>query len=84
MGVPLMSFTCFIAAIGLALIIYLLWNDPLAAGHDFNSIATIVGVFGLGVILNYEGTGDRALVQVNFETAGVKWLAVSKAKLQPA
>ncbi len=37
--------------------------------------------FGLGVIVNAEGTGSDARVQVNFGAAGVKWLALSVAKL---
>ncbi|MFQ5642907.1 MAG: DNA helicase II, partial [Thiogranum sp.] len=40
--------------------------------------------FGDGVILNYEGQGAHARVQVNFEHAGSKWLVVAYANLQPA
>ena len=40
--------------------------------------------FGEGVVLNYEGQGSHARVQVNFETAGTKWLVVAYANLQPA
>ena len=40
--------------------------------------------FGEGVVLNYEGQGAHARVQVNFESAGAKWLVVAYAKLQPA
>ncbi|MEO5702625.1 MAG: DNA helicase II, partial [Gammaproteobacteria bacterium] len=40
--------------------------------------------FGEGVILNYEGRGDQARVQINFRRAGSKWLMVSYANLQPA
>ncbi len=39
--------------------------------------------FGKGTILNAEGAGAAARVQVNFEQAGSKWLVVSYAKLQP-
>ncbi|RPG56660.1 MAG: DNA helicase II, partial [Gammaproteobacteria bacterium TMED182] len=39
--------------------------------------------FGEGVILNYEGQGQQARVQVKFEEAGTKWLMLSFAKLQP-
>lgn len=39
-------------------------------------------IFGEGVILNYEGQGAQARVQVNFDREGVKWLVVSYAKLQ--
>ena len=40
--------------------------------------------FGLGVIVNAEGGGNDARVQVNFGEAGMKWLALSVAKLEPA
>ena len=40
--------------------------------------------FGPGVIIDAEGQGTDARVQVNFGNQGVKWLAVSVAKLQAA
>ena len=40
--------------------------------------------FGLGVIVNAEGGGTDARVQVNFGVAGMKWLALSVAKLEAA
>jgi len=40
--------------------------------------------FGAGVIVNAEGRGSDARVQVNFHKAGVKWLALEYAKLIPA
>ena len=38
--------------------------------------------FGLGVVLNYEGSGESARVQINFEKAGSKWLVLAFAKLE--
>ncbi|HJS75776.1 MAG TPA: UvrD-helicase domain-containing protein [Burkholderiales bacterium] len=40
--------------------------------------------FGSGVIIDAEGQGTDARVQVNFGAQGVKWLAVAVAKLQAA
>ncbi len=40
--------------------------------------------FGAGVIVDAEGDGSEARVQVNFGKQGVKWLAVAVAKLQAA
>jgi DNA helicase-2/ATP-dependent DNA helicase PcrA len=40
--------------------------------------------FGRGVIVNCEGRGPDARVQVRFSEAGVKWLALAYAKLVPA
>lgn len=39
--------------------------------------------FGNGVVLNAEGSGAAARVQVNFEDAGAKWLVVAYARLAP-
>lgn len=38
--------------------------------------------FGEGVVLNSEGSGAHARVQVNFERAGTKWLVLAYAKLE--
>jgi len=40
------------------------------------------GKFGEGVVLNYEGSGAHARVQVNFADAGTKWLVMSYANLE--
>jgi hypothetical protein len=40
--------------------------------------------FGAGVIINAEGRGADARVQVNFRNGGMKWLALEYAKLAPA
>jgi DNA helicase-2/ATP-dependent DNA helicase PcrA len=40
--------------------------------------------FGSGVIVDAEGDGSDARVQVNFGRQGVKWLAVAVAKLEAA
>lgn len=39
-------------------------------------------MFGEGVVLNFEGRGDNARVEVNFDAEGSKWLVVQYAKLQ--
>lgn len=41
------------------------------------------GKFGEGLITNMEGAGAHARVQVNFESAGPKWLVVAYANLVP-
>jgi DNA helicase-2/ATP-dependent DNA helicase PcrA len=41
------------------------------------------GKFGEGVILNVEGNGAHARVQVSFEQQGTKWLMVQYANLTP-
>ena len=37
--------------------------------------------FGDGVVLNFEGSGPHARIQVNFERQGTKWLMLSYANL---
>jgi len=38
--------------------------------------------FGDGVVLNFEGNGPHARIQVNFEGQGTKWLMLSYANLE--
>ncbi len=38
--------------------------------------------FGVGLILNLEGQGSQARIQVNFEQAGSKWLVMQYANLE--
>ncbi|MEA1050401.1 DNA helicase II [Lamprobacter modestohalophilus] len=40
--------------------------------------------FGTGVVLNAEGRGAGARIQINFESAGAKWLVLEYARLEPA
>jgi DNA helicase-2/ATP-dependent DNA helicase PcrA len=40
------------------------------------------GKFGEGVVLNCEGQGSQARVQVNFEHVGTKWLVLGYAHLE--
>ncbi|MDG2090252.1 MAG: DNA helicase II [Gammaproteobacteria bacterium] len=38
--------------------------------------------FGEGIVLNYEGKGKNARVQINFDEVGGKWLVMSYARLE--
>ncbi|MBA2653563.1 MAG: DNA helicase II [Gammaproteobacteria bacterium] len=38
--------------------------------------------FGEGVVMNYEGQGPQARIQVKFRKAGIKWLVLEFAKLE--
>ena len=40
--------------------------------------------FGTGIIIDFEGRGPDARVQVKFRDAGTKWLALAYAKLSPS
>lgn len=54
------------------------------AGPDGLSLGQRVGhrKFGEGVVTAFEGEGARARIQVNFDTAGSKWLVAGYARLQ--
>jgi len=70
------------------------WAAPRKRAPGFASPAAAGGFrvgqnvqhpkFGSGVIVDAEGQGNDARVQVNFGGQGVKWLAVAVAKLQTA
>ena len=69
-------------------------NHDIIGGHSINSGAKVAGSdislgqrvkhpkFGEGVVLNYEGNGTNARVQINFDNVGGKWLVMSYAKLE--
>ena len=39
--------------------------------------------FGAGVVISAEGSGAHTRLQVNFESAGSKWLVAAYANLTP-
>ena len=39
-------------------------------------------IFGEGIVLNFEGRGDNARVEVNFDAEGSKWLVLQYANLK--
>jgi DNA helicase-2/ATP-dependent DNA helicase PcrA len=61
------------------------FRKPKDTGSGFRIGQNVVHPkFGSGVIVDAEGSGGDARVQVNFGNQGVKWLAVAVAKLQAA
>ena len=57
---------------------------PKAPSHGLRSGQSVFHTkFGEGVILTLEGSGVDARAQVNFGRHGMKWLALSVAKLTP-
>jgi DNA helicase-2/ATP-dependent DNA helicase PcrA len=63
------------------------WATPKVATPDGTALrvgqAVFHNKFGEGVILTLEGSGPDARAQVNFGRHGMKWLALSVAKLTP-
>ncbi len=57
-------------------------EEPASAGVRLGARVRH-GKFGDGVILNVEGNGPHARVQVSFERQGTKWLMVQYANLEP-
>ncbi|MEP7085374.1 MAG: DNA helicase II, partial [Betaproteobacteria bacterium] len=59
--------------------------EPVQTGPGFRIGQNVIHAkFGNGVIVNAEGRGTDARVQVNFREAGLKWLALEFAKLEAA
>jgi DNA helicase-2/ATP-dependent DNA helicase PcrA len=57
---------------------------PAGKGSGFRSGQSVFHTkFGEGVIVTLEGSGEDARAQVNFGRHGMKWLALSVAKLTP-
>jgi DNA helicase-2/ATP-dependent DNA helicase PcrA len=57
---------------------------PKQSTHGLRSGQSVFHTkFGEGVVLTLEGSGDDARAQVNFGRHGMKWLALSVAKLTP-
>jgi DNA helicase-2/ATP-dependent DNA helicase PcrA len=60
-------------------------RKPTDPGHAFRiGQAVVHAKFGQGVIVDAEGSGTEARLQVNFGKQGMKWLALQYANLQPA
>jgi len=54
-------------------------------GHGFRIGQSVLHPkFGQGVIVNAEGSGTDARLQINFGRQGMKWLALEYAKLTAA
>jgi DNA helicase-2/ATP-dependent DNA helicase PcrA len=54
-------------------------------GHGFRIGQSVLHPkFGQGVIVNAEGSGTDARLQINFGRQGMKWLALEYAKLTSA
>jgi DNA helicase-2/ATP-dependent DNA helicase PcrA len=59
-------------------------EPPASGGPALRSGQSVFhSKFGEGVIVTLEGSGDDARAQVNFGRHGMKWLALSVAKLTP-
>ncbi len=62
--------------------------SPSAVGMGMQESGFLLGQrvrhpkFGEGVVLNAEGQGGSARVQINFESEGAKWLVVAYANLE--
>jgi DNA helicase-2/ATP-dependent DNA helicase PcrA len=61
--------------------------SPATAASSVNGISVgqrvVHAKFGEGTVVNLEGSGAHARVEVNFEYSGTKWLVMAYANLQP-
>lgn len=64
--------------------------QPVASHSAFDTTGFQLGErvihpkFAQGTVINYEGSGEHARIQVNFDGFGSKWLVVAYAKLSKA
>jgi DNA helicase-2/ATP-dependent DNA helicase PcrA len=58
-------------------------TQPASGGFSLGQ-RVIHPKFGEGVVLNSEGRGPQARIQVNFSAVGAKWLVLAYARLEPA
>jgi DNA helicase-2/ATP-dependent DNA helicase PcrA len=56
-------------------------SEPVAPGMRLGARVRH-GKFGEGTVLNVEGQGPQARIQVNFERQGTKWLMLAYANLE--
>ena len=56
--------------------------EPQANGQLAVGVGVKHGKFGYGTVLNFEGDGDSARIQIKFKQAGTKWLIASYANLE--
>ena len=62
------------------------WRPPVDADAPTLKLGQRVrhASFGAGIVMDCEGGGAHARVQVNFEDSGAKWLVLAYANLAPA
>jgi DNA helicase-2/ATP-dependent DNA helicase PcrA len=60
------------------------FDEPQTSGEFYLGQRVCHAKFGEGVVLNYEGHGPNARIQVNFNDVGSKWLVVAYANLEVA
>jgi len=58
-------------------------SDPAAGGFQLGQRVLHHPKFGEGTIINSEGKGSSARIQVNFKAVGAKWLVMAYARLEP-
>ena len=56
--------------------------EPQANGQLAVGVGVKHAKFGYGTVLNFEGDGDSARIQIKFKSAGTKWLIASYANLE--
>ncbi len=49
-GIPLITISGLLGTVAFAYVIYLLWNDPIAAGHTNLSVLVQLGLFAAGLV----------------------------------
>jgi len=56
--------------------------NPKASNQFYVGVNVRHSKFGLGTVINFEGEGEFARVQINFKNVGTKWLICAYANLE--
>lgn len=56
--------------------------NPKASNQFYVGVNVRHSKFGLGTVINFEGEGESARVQINFKNVGTKWLICAYANLE--
>jgi hypothetical protein len=64
-----MSAACFGSLCATLFVVYLLWTDPIAAGHDTRSLIVMGTVFGIATALYFIAKAVRRRRGIDIEAA---------------
>ena len=53
LGLPSMSVACFFGALAAQFYFWVLWSDDFAAGHDWDQLKIVFGVFVIGILFYF-------------------------------
>jgi basic amino acid/polyamine antiporter, APA family len=68
-GLPFLSAAGAIGLVAALIIVVMLWNDPVAAGHDWKTLSVVIGMFAAGAIWYFVAKSIRRREGLSIERA---------------